>query len=84
MKLAVESASFSPDGGRIVTASGDGAARLWDASSGSLIAALEGHEGPVESASFSPDGGQIVTACRQHGTIVGCKQRTFNRVLERP
>ena len=62
MKARWVSASFSPDGGRIVTASDDRTARLWDASSGSLIASLEGHEGAVRSASFSPDGGRIVTA----------------------
>jgi len=58
----VNSAAFSPDGTRIVTASWDNTARLWDAASGREIAALKGHEGPVHSAAFSPDGTRIVTA----------------------
>ncbi len=58
----VQSAAFSPDGARIVTASDDSTARIWDAASGAEIAALRGHEGPVQSAAFSPDGARIVTA----------------------
>ena len=57
----VQSASFSPDGARIVTASKDGTARIWDATTGQEILALRGHEGPVSSASFSPDGARVVT-----------------------
>ncbi|MHC5722455.1 MAG: WD40 repeat domain-containing protein, partial [Nostoc sp.] len=55
------SASFSPDGKRIVTASQDGTARVWDIS-GKQLAELQGHTGSVISASFSPDGKRIVTA----------------------
>ena len=58
----MSSASFSPDGARIVTASGDGTARLWDATTGQELAVLRGHEDEVNSASFSPDGARIVTA----------------------
>src|ERR671932_761865 len=58
---SVKSASFSPDGKRIVTASFDGTARVWDLS-GKQLVELTGHEGYVYSASFSPDGGRIVTA----------------------
>ena len=36
------SASFSPDGARIVTASNDGTARLWDATTGEEIIARRG------------------------------------------
>ena len=58
----IGSAAFSPDGARIVTASDDGTARLWDAATGKEIAVLRGHEGYVRSAAFSPDGARIVTA----------------------
>src|SRR5579871_2725507 len=57
----VESATFSPDGRRVLTGSRDGTARLWDASSGDEIAVLRGHEGSVSSVAFSPDGGRVVT-----------------------
>ena len=58
----VTSAAFSPDGARIVTASGDKTARIWDAATGNLIVVLRGHESLVNSAAFSPDGTRIVTA----------------------
>src|SRR5271157_5366921 len=57
----VTSAVFSPDGARILTASADRTARLWDGGSGKLLATLQ-HEGPVSSAVFSPDGARILTA----------------------
>ena len=59
---AVRSASFSPDGSRIVTASSDQTVRVWDAASGGELRVLRGHDGRVMSASFSPDGGRILTA----------------------
>jgi WD40 repeat protein len=59
---AVSSAAFSPDGQRMVTASADGTARVWDASTDKRIAQLSGHQGAISSAAFSPDGQQVVTA----------------------
>ncbi len=54
-------AAFSPDGARILTASWDRTARLWEANSGKLITSFT-HQGAVNAASFSPDGTQILTA----------------------
>jgi WD40 repeat protein/formylglycine-generating enzyme required for sulfatase activity len=58
----LNSASFSPDGKLIVTASADKTAKLWDATSGKLIFTLEGHKESLVSATFSPDGKLVVTA----------------------
>ena len=61
----VWSAAFSSDGARIVTASKDYTARVWDAATGKPIAKLEGHKFSVQSAVFSPDGARIVTASEE-------------------
>jgi tRNA A-37 threonylcarbamoyl transferase component Bud32 len=64
----VSSASFSPGGSRIVTASWDKTAKVWDANSGAEVLTLKGHTSRftygvgVTSASFSPEGSRIVTA----------------------
>jgi hypothetical protein len=63
----VLSAGFSPDGKRVVTASWDSTARIWDADSGKEIALLKGHNTGLElsnvlSPGFSPDGKRVVTA----------------------
>jgi class 3 adenylate cyclase len=58
----VNSAAWSPDGTRIVTASNDNTARVWDSATGKSLATLQGHTEPVNSAAFSPDGTRIVTA----------------------
>jgi WD40 repeat protein/serine/threonine protein kinase len=54
-------AAFSPDAARILTASWDKTAKLWDAASGNLIASFA-HQSWVWHAEFSPDGARILTA----------------------
>ena len=79
----ITNASFSPDGTKIVTASADRTARIWDTESGQKLQELEGHTASVASASFSPDGKQIVTASSD-GTarIWDAESGTVLRTLE--
>lgn len=56
----VNTASFNARGDRLLTASGDGNARLWN-STGQLLATLP-HGDRVTQASFSPPGNRILTA----------------------
>jgi TIR domain/WD domain, G-beta repeat len=64
-KDGVISAVFSADGKRILTASLDKTARLWDAD-GKPLATLEGHKDAVRRAAFSGDGAFIITASADH------------------
>jgi WD40 repeat protein len=59
---SVRYAAFSPDGTRIVTASDDKTARIWDAATGRQIRVLAGHTGAIWHAAFSLDGTRVVTA----------------------
>src|ERR1700732_3789942 len=58
---SVNDAAFSPDGTRILTASWDKTAKLWDAASGKLVVSFA-HQGIVWRAAFSSDGTRILTA----------------------
>ena len=54
MTAPVYSAAFSPDGSRIVTASGDKTARIWDAATAKEIAVLRGHDDVGELRRLQP------------------------------
>src|SRR6185437_3214970 len=60
----VEFAAFNPDGTRVVTASDDETARIWDAATGQEIMVLRGHEDWVWCAAYDPSGTRIVTTSR--------------------
>lgn len=59
---AVNSAAYNSYGTRIVTASDDNTARVWDAQTGQQLLELSGHTSAVSSSAYSPDGTRIVTA----------------------
>jgi WD40 repeat protein len=59
---AVASAHFAPDGQRVVTASWDNTARIWNAATGRVELKLQGHAEYVNDAVFSRDGTRVLTA----------------------
>src|SRR5262249_39689050 len=54
---SLQSAAFSPDGRRVITASGcrDDTTRVWDPTRNRAVATLTGHSSSLRSARFSPD-----------------------------
>lgn len=58
---AVQRVEFSRDGSNIVTAGDDATVRIWSLS-GTRLATLRGHQGPVYSARFDANGRFVVTA----------------------
>ena len=58
----VNSAGFSPDGTKLISASRDTTVRVWDVATGACVQTLQGHTDAVWSAGFSPDGTKLVSA----------------------
>jgi RNA polymerase sigma factor (sigma-70 family) len=85
---AIASACFSPDGKRIVTASSDHLAIIWDAASRRKLRSLQGHASGVDCAEYSPDGKWIVTVSAGDNTVIvwdaesGQKHRRFQEPAE--
>jgi WD40 repeat protein/DNA-binding SARP family transcriptional activator/energy-coupling factor transporter ATP-binding protein EcfA2 len=52
---------FSPDGRRVITATLDGTAEIWDVGTRRLVTTLTGHSGQVVAVAYSPDGRLVAT-----------------------
>ena len=61
---AVQAAAFDPTGERVVTASWDDTARIWDTHTGEAIGKPLQHAGNVWAAAFDPTGERVVTASK--------------------
>jgi WD40 repeat protein len=80
---AVRAAQFSPDGKRVVTASVDASARIFDAVTGRSLLTLTGHAADVNGAAFSPDGSRVVTASTdQRGRIFDAASGQTLKILD--
>ncbi|MBC7872297.1 MAG: TIR domain-containing protein [Chitinophagaceae bacterium] len=67
---SVTSASWSPDGNRLVTIGNDETALLWDLKSQSVLATLNGHDGAVSAVDWSPENARVVTVGEDGKIIV--------------
>jgi WD40 repeat protein/serine/threonine protein kinase len=68
---AVYCAVYSADGARLITASGDGFVRVWDATTGTLALELKPDDKPLRyyAAAISPDS-KLIAAIDTTGTVV--------------
>jgi WD40 repeat protein/serine/threonine protein kinase len=78
---AVVSVAFSRDGKRLLSASFDKTARLWDVESGKELKSFLGHSWWVWSAAFSPDEERVVTAS-QDGSAIIWRTETGARIAQ--
>jgi WD40 repeat protein/transcriptional regulator with XRE-family HTH domain len=65
-KAQVWSVAYSPDGTRLVTASQDHTAKVWDSATGKEMMTLQGHTAPVNTVAYSADGTRIATGSDDH------------------
>lgn len=70
-RSAIYHCTYSPDGTRIASCSGDGTARLWDAVDGRELASLSGFEHATGQCVFSPDS-RLLVVTDSHGLIRCC------------
>jgi hypothetical protein len=80
--FVLHAVAFSPDARVVLTASGDGTAKLWNANSGAALRTLEAHDGEIRSARFSPNGRFILTGSSDRtaklwNAATGAELRTF-------
>lgn len=58
----VDSVAFTPDGGKLLSGSWDGTAKLWNIATGEVVRTFGGHTDAVRAVALSPDGRTALSA----------------------
>ena len=64
--------AFDSSGGKFVSASADGTARVYNTMTGVCLHTLIGHEGEISKVSFNPQGTRVITASSDKSCRCGC------------
>ena len=75
----VLAATFDATGERVVTASSDKTARIWDARTGEPIGKKLQHDGQVYAATFDAKGERVVTASSDKTATIASSVRDCSR-----
>jgi WD40 repeat protein/tRNA A-37 threonylcarbamoyl transferase component Bud32 len=69
-RLSALKATFSHDGSRLATCTGDGAVDLWDATTGAPLGRLSDRGAAINVVSFAHDGGRLATGSADGRVVV--------------
>ena len=82
-RAKVTSAEFSPDGKKILTASLDGTARVWNAQTGAPLTPLLEHKAGVRLARFDPSAKKIITVAGELSEVSSLQERVWDAETNR-
>lgn len=66
----VSKCSFNGQSTKILTASNDATARIWDANTGKCLQTLSGHDDEIFSATFNYESDTIITGSKDNTCVV--------------
>ena len=79
----VTSVAYSPDGSHVVSGSYDNTIRIWNATTGQLVAGpFQGHTDVVTSVAYSPDGSHVVSG--SHDNTIRIWNATTGQLVAGP
>lgn len=66
LSLFLSQVTFNPQGTKILTASSDKSAQLWEVETGDCLQMLEGHTDEIFSCAFNYEGDTVITGSKDN------------------